>query len=238
MIKSINKILTSAVIILFIAISLAPAINSESNSIKDEKNCDVEITEYKSDGTINKVTISLTKDELNDLKKDLFTAETQEQKLTILKQKGLVPQNIELENLEKGMYKKAERLGISNDIGSHNIKIRLPILFTLFTLVDTFYFGGASLSIGLSPLMRFINQILPIKIPGIDVIDLAGGFFGVTFTRGLFYRQTLLTFGGFTSMVGFVGYSFKVPASIHLFLGFSVATIGLGLGFKLKEWVF
>jgi hypothetical protein len=39
-------------------------------------------------------------------------------------------------------------------------------------------------------------------------------------------------------MIGFVGYSFKVPASIHLFLGFSVATIGLGLGFKLKEWVF
>jgi len=238
MIKSINKILVSAVVLLFITISIAPTINAESNSIKEQKNYDVEVTEYKSDGTIGKVTISLTKDELNDLKKDLFTAETQEQKLTILKQKGLISQNIELEDLEKGMYQKAERLGISEDIESRNLKIRLPILFTLFTSVDTFYFGGASISIGLSPLMRFINQLSPIKIPGIDVIDLAGGFFGVTFTRGLFYRQTLLTFGGFTSMVGFVGFSFKVPASIHLFLGFSVATIGLGIGFKLKEWVF
>jgi hypothetical protein len=58
MIKPAKKILVSAVIFLFIAISFAPVINAESNYIKEIKNYDVEIIEYKSDGTIDKVTIS------------------------------------------------------------------------------------------------------------------------------------------------------------------------------------
>ena len=72
----------------------------------------------------------------------------------------------------------------------------------------------------------------------IDVVNFAGGAIGVTHTVDLFYKQTMITFPGFTSMVGFVGYSFKIPTAIHVFIGFSVATFGIGLGIKLKEWVF
>jgi hypothetical protein len=233
----IKKISVFFIIFLFITVSIVPSINAE-NSIKKNKSYDVEITEYKSDGTVGKITISITKDELNELKRNLFNAENQEQKFSILKEKGFIPQNIELTDLEEGMYQKAKRLGVSKEIEPSDYKIRLPILLTLFTAIDTFYFGGVSLSIGLSPIMRLINSISPIPLPGIDIIDFAGGFFGITHTTGLFYKQTLLVFGGFTSMIGFVGYSFKVPASVHIFIGFSVATIGLGLGLKLKEWVF
>ena len=236
--RSTKKFLAYGLIFLFIAVSFTSTINAENNIAGKKKLFDVEITEYKPDGTIDKGIISLTKVELLGLKKDLLAAKTNEQKLSVFKEKGLISQSIKLNDLEQGMYQKAENLGISKNIDPSEFKIRPPILLTLFSTVNSFYFGGVSLSIGLSPLMRFINLISPIGFPGIDVVDFAGGFFGVTHTVGLFYKQTMITFPGFSTMIGFVGFSFKIPTAMHVFIGFSVATIGIGFGIKLKEWVF
>jgi len=233
-----KKFLVTGIIFLFIAVSSTSTINAENNFTKGDKFFDVEITEYKPDGTIDRNIISLTKVELLDLKKELLASKTIVEKLSVFKDKGLISQEVKVINLEQGMYQKAEKFGITKNMNSNEYKIRPPILLTLFSIVNTFYFGGGSLSIGLSPLMRLINMIFPIGLPGIDIVNFMGGLFGITHTDGLFYKQTLITFPGFSSIIGFVGYSFKIPTTMHVFIGFSVATIGLGFGIKLKEWVF
>ncbi len=233
-----KKFLVTIVIFLFIAISFTSAINAENNFNKGNKFFDVEITEYKSDGTIDRNIISLTKVELLNLKKELLASKTIGEKLSVFKGKGLISRDVKVSNLEQGMYQKAEKFGISKNMNSNEFKIRPPILLTLFSTVNTFYFGGGSLSLGLSPLMRLINMIIPIGLPGIDIVNFIGGFFGITHTVGIFYKQIMITFPGFSSMLGFVGYSFKIPTTMHVFIGFSVATIGLGLGIKFKEWIF
>jgi hypothetical protein len=233
-----KKVLVFGVIFLFIAISFSSTINAENNYSKENEFFKVEITEYKSDGTIERSVKSLKKVELLDLKRDILGAKTIEEKLSVFKGKGLISQNVLLSDLEQGMHQKAEKYGISKNLNPSGIKIRPPILLTLLSTVNTFYFGGGSLSFGLSPLIRLINWIIPIGLFGIDIVNFAGGAIGVTHTVDLFYKQTMITFPGFTSMVGFVGYSFKIPTTMHVFIGFSVATFGLGLGIKLKEWVF
>ena len=134
--------------------------------------------------------------ELFDLKRDIIGAKTIEEKLSVFKEKGLISQNVLLSDLEQGMHHKAEKFGISKNLNPNDIKIRPPILLTLLSTINTFYFGGGSLSIGLSPLIRLINMISPIGLPGIDVVNFAGGAIGVTHTVDLFYKQTMITFPG------------------------------------------
>jgi hypothetical protein len=233
-----KKILTCGVIFLFVVLSLNSTAYSERNLFEKEDLFDIEISEYRSDGTVNNRIVKLNRVELNELKSDLLYSSTNEKKFEILKEKGLISQNIKLNNLEEEMYLMANQMGISKDSFPDDFKIRLPIILTLFSVVNAVYFGGVSLSIGVSPLIRIFNIISPIKLPGIDVLNFVGGLFGVTHTVGLFNKQSLITFPGFSSMIGFIGFSFKIPAAMHIFVGFSVATVGFGLGFNLKEWIF
>ncbi len=227
-----KKILVFGVIFLFISLTFTSVTNALNNISKKEKSYDVEITEYKSDGSIGKNIFKLTKAEITELKKDLLTAKTNERKFMIFKDKGLISKDIKFSDLKQGMYQMGEQMGFLKNMDPSKVKIRLPILLTLFTSVIAVYFGGISLSIGLSPIMRLLN------LPGIDISNFVGGLFGITRTEGIFNKQTLIIFPGFSKMIGFVGFSFKIPATLHIFIGFSVATIGFGFGLKLKEWIF
>ena len=169
--RGTKKILVFGVIFLFICISFTSVTNAGINNFYKEKICKIEINEYKQDGSIGKNIVELTKTEIIELKSDILNSKTNEQRFEIFKDKGLIPIDINFGDLEQGMYKRAEQLGISKEIDQDRIKIRLPILLTLFTHNFAIYFGGISVGIGLSPIMRLFN------LPGIDIADFIGGFF-------------------------------------------------------------
>ena len=112
-----------------------------------------------------------------------------------------------VEELETGMYEKADRLGITPDYTPQKTKLKLPILLKFFKKVSATYFGGISLNFGLKFIIRFINLLPFINLPTLDFGDFCGGLFGVLITEGLIFKNnhTLITFPGISGMFGFIG---------------------------------
>jgi len=232
-----KKFVAFGVLILFFTLIFTPITYAslENQSKPDEDLLQIEISEYKSDGIIENKIFSLTKKEVNDLKDELLKSKSIEKQLFVLKEHNLIPENVETIDLENNMYKKASNLGIYKDIQPEKAKIKLPILLKFFNSVNVIYFGGVSLNIGLKFIIRIINLIPFIKLPTFDFVDICGGIFGVSTTKGKFSNNTLITFPGIISLLGFVGYRIKFPFLMHIYTGFSVVTFGLGFGLQIKN---
>jgi hypothetical protein len=195
----------------------------------------VEITEYKADGSIKVSIMNFKMIELLKFKLDILKVNSIDEQLVILKKKGLIPEQVSSEYLEKGMYERAEKLGISNKIIEEKSKIKLPILLTFFNRINAFCFGGMSLNIGLTPIMRLLHLFLKPIVPGADIIDIFGGIFSIVTSKGLIFDHTLITMPGISGFIGFVGFSFKFPIFMHMYIGYSAVTFGLGLGIHIKN---
>jgi hypothetical protein len=234
-----KKFTVFGVIALFIILAFSPitlAIKNNDIENNQEKLFDVEITEYKPNGNIEKRTVKFTQEEVNELKTKMTTANTVDQQLVLLKDYDLVSDDITIEDLQNGMYQRASSLGITKEVLPEKAMFRLPILLTFFNKITAVYMGGLSLRIGISPIIRLINLILRTNLPGLDVVDFCGGLFGILSTQGLLATHALITMPGFFGMIGFVGYSIKIPLMMHIFTGLSVITYGFGLGIHIKEW--
>lgn len=234
-----KKYFVIGVVVLLLAFAFTPINQAKiGNELKnDEKHLfDIEIEEYKADGSTLKNIVKLTKIEINSLKSELINAKTNEDQISIFKKFNLISKDVKVDDLELGMYKKAEIFGLNNDILLNKLKIRLPILLQLFKKVNIVYFGGISLRLGLTPIIKLINIILPVNIPDFDIIDLSGALFGVIKTRGLLATHTLITFPSLSGLIGFVGFCIKIPFFMRIYSGFSVATFGIGIGPHIRNW--
>jgi len=233
-----KKFVAFGVFIISLTLIFTPITNAgyKNQPKQEEKLLQIEISEYTSDGLIENKIFSLTKKEINDLKNELMGSKTIEKQLIILKDHGLIPEDVDATDIENDMYKKASNLGINKDIIPEKSKIRLPILLKFFNKVSVVYMLGPSLDIGLKFIIRIINLIPLINLPTFDFVDVCGGIFGITTTSGKLSNSTLITFPGIIGMLGFVGYRIKFPFLMHIYSGFSVVTFGLGLGLQIKEW--
>jgi len=232
-----KKFVAFGVFIISLTLIFTPITNAgyKNQPKQEEKLLQIEISEYTSDGLIENKIFSLTKKEINDLKNELMGSKTIEKQLIILKDHGLIPEDVDATDIENDMYKKASNLGINKDIIPEKSKIRLPILLKFFNKVSVVYMLGPSLDIGLKFIIRIINLIPLINLPTFDFVDVCGGIFGITTTSGKLSNSTLITFPGIIGMLGFVGYRIKFPFLMHIYSGFSVVTFGLGLGLQIKE---
>ena len=231
-----KKFVAFGVFIIFLTLIFTPITNAsfKDQSDPEEDLLQIEISEYTSDGLIVDKIFSLTKKEINDLKNELLGSKTIEKQLIVLKEHGLIPENVDATDLENSMYKRASNLGINREISPEKASIRLPILLKFFNKVNVIYFGAGSLNIGFKFIIRIINLIPFIKLPTFDIFDVCGGLFGVTTTSSRFSNNTLITFPGIVGMLGFVGYRIKFPLLMQIYTGFSVVTFGLGLGLRIK----
>jgi hypothetical protein len=232
-----KKIVILGVVALFIALVFTPTTQAglaNELNLKEEL-IQIEISEYKSDGLIENKIFTLTKKEVNRLKSELLNSKTIEEQLLILKENGLIPENVNNKDLENGMYKRASSLGLTEDLSAEKSSFRLPILLKFFKKVNIVFFGGVSLNIGLKFIIRIINLLPFINLPTLDFTDICGGLFGVTTTRGILSNNTLITFPGIVGMIGFVGYRIKFPFLMHIYAGFSAVTFGLGFGIQIKD---
>jgi len=232
--KIARKSLAIAIIAIFFGLASMPAIgeinhlNLESEKIgwnkNHEKVVEIEVTQYKSDGSIEVEKVKLTQSDVSKLKSELINAKTIEERLPLLKKYGIIPQEVTPEDLKKGMYAKAESMGLSKEriqkiVPQYGTKTLIPpILIAFLSRVDAVYFFGNSLRIGLSPIIDLLYFI-------------AGwGMFGVVSTEGLLVSHSFVGMPSITWLAGFVGYSIKFPLTMHIFTGYSVMIFAVGTG--------
>jgi len=114
-----KKFAVLGVITLFIILVFSPTtLALKNNRLENiqEKLFDVEITEYKPNGITETRIVKLTQDEVNIFKNKITAARTVEQQLVLLKQYDLISDDITIENLQDGMHKRAESLGITKEV--------------------------------------------------------------------------------------------------------------------------
>lgn len=228
-----KKILVLGVCALFLLLIFS---NTAVADIKkpSPKLFDIEVTDHNPDGTKDTRIVKLTLKEVNNLRKDILNAESMEEKHSIFRNYNLVSKDIKLETLKQGMLKRAEEIGVKCDIELKKIRLKFPIVISFFDKVDVIYLGGTSARVGTSPITNLINRLLKTKLPGIDLVDMCTGLFGIVNTRGLYVKHTLVSLFGLAGLVGFVGTSVKLPFLMHIFNGYSAMTFGIGTGVHIK----
>jgi hypothetical protein len=168
------------------------------------------------------------------LRKDILNAEGMEERRCVFQEYNLVSKDVSLEVLKQGMLERAQDIGVNPDIVPTRIRIRPPILLSFLDKVDVIYFGGVSARIGLSPLMGIISKILKIQLPGVDIVDICAGIFGIINARGIFANDLMVSVFSIGGVAGFVGTSVKLPFIMHVFNGYSAVTFGIGTGIHIK----
>jgi hypothetical protein len=242
--NSINKkIVLMGAFVVVIGIVLTPAASAfnaksviDNIQIPNENLIEVEISEYKADGSIFTKTISLKSSDVQNLKNQILKANSLEEKCSILRSFNLIDQEDTPEVWYNGMQEKASKLGLSEELIKEKcIRWRLPILLTFFNSIDAVFVMGNAIRIGTSPLVNFVNAMLNINLKGIDAIDAAWGLVGVVNSNGLLFSHAFVAFPGMFTTLGFVGISIKIPFYVHIFTGFSVVTGAIGIGIHTRD---
>jgi hypothetical protein len=243
-----KKGLVVVVIGLFCCLGVTPAIatfppvtlydkTEMSYESKAETLTEIEVNEYKSDGSIETKLVVLTSEMVNNLKQILLVAKNSEERFSILKEYGLIPQEVSLEELREGMREKAKLNEFTKELPRKDIlqyegvdTLLPPVLLTFFSRVDAVYFMGNSIRIGLTPITMLINRLLGSNIPGIDLVDVCWGALGIISTRGVLGQHSLVCIPSIIFLAGFVGYSVKFPVAYHIYSGYSVMAFSADIG--------
>lgn len=232
--KKITKISAVAVLTLFMVLSFMPA----TNAADDKKVLDlleVEVTDYKSDGSTESRIVLMKRSVAKDLKEKFLDAETLAERLEVLKNFDLVSDDTTLKDWFDGMLEKAESIGLKDRNFLTRTKIRLPIMISALNKVTSVSIVGGSKRIGITPIIRLIELITKLDIPRADVIVTQSGMLSILNTKSVLSKNTMITVLGFTGHVGFVGTGIKIPLLMHAHTGYSALTFGLGLGFRVKR---
>jgi hypothetical protein len=231
-----KKIISSIVIvILLLGTLIAPCLNAEIYKKTNEKKplgkvkeVSFEVIEFKSDGTKEIKIVEMTIQESKELKNKLKEISTSDEKLSLYKEYGLIPEDVTLEKLKKGMNERAESIGLSEEklsqISEKNFNILTDFdFFGINSRCSVIGSNGCPLRLifGLSTITRVINCYLlfysyflnflnlNIIVPSIDLINSHLGFI-ISFQalNGLHPDINLdgLSIFGILGMIGFVGF--------------------------------
>jgi hypothetical protein len=103
-----RKCLVIGIILLFIGVSLSPAISAESIPEISTLNRSIEKTvvrlwcyEYKPDGTIEKTTIVLSRNTHREMTQTLSLTTSMEEKLAVYQRYGIIPSNVTIQGMKK-----------------------------------------------------------------------------------------------------------------------------------------
>ena len=265
--KEINgkKSLVFGVIVLFLGFTFSSAIGASdtlTNNIRqdtadeypDTSYIDVEVVEYKSDGSTVTKYVPILKSDLSSLKKEMSASHTKHEHFSVLKRYNLIPRDVSPTDLELGMEEAAEKFGMTREtirnigtiLDENNalLPILPPVSLTFFSYTYAAFIFGNSVRAGLSPIMmpfirlfdNLLSEYFGFVPPAIDITDMAWGLITAVLTEGPTGIHMLALFPGAMACVGFVGYAVKaVPFLVHAFYGFSVMTFTAGIGFHVYE---
>lgn len=248
-----KKGLVISIIVIFCSLTVVPVIRSlnvtsskegyegiycNPNSYDElqEHFIDVELVEYKPDGSIVRRIVPLTQNVVNELKSKLTNAKTIEERFPILKEYGLIPDGTLIKDWEKGMYEKAEILGLTKDKANEitseykrTTNVRLPILLTFFCKVGAVYTLGGRVRMGFPSYVGMTKFFRGFRF--FDLIDVCWGLVGVVDTKNFLRGHSLVTMPGFMFLAGFVGAHIHIPLFLNIYTGYSAMTYAAGIGF-------
>lgn len=233
--KNKIKFLAIAIVGLFMVLSFSPT----TTAVKNKNVLDlieVEVTDYKSDGTKDTRTVLLEKSAIKDLKDRFLGAESLSEKLEVLKDFDLVSKDTSVQDWFSGMLDIANDLGIKNRNRLTRTKIKLPFMISALNKVSSVSIVGGSKRIGFTPLFRIIKKIFNLdKVTRADLLVTQSGLVSILDTKSVLSKNTMITLLGFTGHVGFVGTGIKIPFLMHIHVGYSALSFGMGLGFRVKR---
>jgi hypothetical protein len=175
------------------------------------------VSEYRADGSIKRVPMIISRDEFNGLRNELRRTKSIDDSLSVYKKHELIPENIKLEQLQRGMMEKAKKMGFSKGQGnlllSQNQKKKnplqnpysSPVITDKFTKVKGFLGSNFKLHGGLSVFTSYLNVFLfnaSFLLPSADAFDLFLSVLGDVYTS----NYSFFGWGIFIVIAGFVGY--------------------------------
>ena len=222
-----KKTIIIGLTLLLIGVSVAPSLNANINKNLTEQinirgrdqTVKYKVTEFKSDGSIEKTVVEMTQLEAKGLENRLKNIKSYDEKLSLYKKYGLIPEDVTLEKLKAGMKEKAKRYGLTED--KLNQIIKNGILQRNYTMetnqmcyVSINQKSYLRLLFGLSFITRIINAYiwsnldLGFYLPSIDLLNAHLGFYNdINVKNGssddIFYDSSYF---GIIAMLCFVGY--------------------------------
>jgi hypothetical protein len=236
----IKKGVVVAVILLFIGLAFSPSINANTdiklpkavqNATEDEI-VEIIVTEYRSDGTIEKSAIEMPRIKAKELRKELNDVKDEEERLSIYKKYDLITQDVTCGQLRANMEEKAQRIGlIKNKLEtiSSVAETNLPNFLNNFVFVKNYKCSingyvalGIRLYFGLSRITSIINGVLHyglgllLSIPSADLMNTGIVWGGELKTKNGTLPNNSEDFFGFMfyligGFVGFVISMFPIP---------------------------
>jgi hypothetical protein len=251
--KMNTKGVTVGIILLFLGISCSPVITAEniqqlspSNHYLEKTLVPIRRYEYKSDGSIEKTSILLPKNEYLKMTQNLSLTGSLEEKLRVYQGYGVIPSNVTIQQMKENFnhYLRTQNINISaiQKYSAYCKKTadRTNIRYTNCSIDATSQFG-IYVNVGMSALTRFwnfialcffqITRIGPLWLPGIDLCDVNVNGMGIVqaYLGGI---HPSITFFGFFMMIlcGFIG--FFIEFLPLLFFNFANEYIGYTVFFQ------
>jgi hypothetical protein len=256
--RNIKKSLAVGIISLLIVASLIPVVNSQilknekpkSSYESNQESIDVTVFEYKPDGTIEKNVVEMPLEKAKELKERLTGERNLEKQLPILKEYGIISENVTLEKMRKGMEEKAKRMGL--------IKQRLDKIafvdepnfsdgklfgchYNFLCEVNEVDLFNLNIPIGSSLLTGPINWVLVyifgrtwlqlIRSLDLSIVSLTS--FNQFYTNGIMGRIDSSSLLSAIFLLGFIGLYVKIPImSIWstFYWGYTAVALWIGLG--------
>ncbi len=200
-----TKCLVVGIILLFVGVTIAPAINAIDESRmpkalsipKKEDTVSIRVLEYKADGTVEKSIVKMPCEQWMNYRAEIRDVRDVDTQLSIYKKYNLVPQNVTADTLRLGMEEKARRIyresGPLYDLLFRN-KSNNDFQGYFFSNRNCAIHGtlilGFRFLCGLSFIISWLNGVIGLKyswgnfIPSIDLFQILIGNIGVLHAYG------------------------------------------------------
>jgi hypothetical protein len=187
---------------------------------------DLQVTEYRADGTTETNTVWISCDEAVALDNALENAHTLKDQIALLVEHQVLPQDASLDAIAEGIEKQAAIL----DIVPADFWLP-PISVMFFSQVSATFRFGTWTRVGMTPFMDLLDKLLGLDFSkGFDFYDFCWGVRGNVYTYGPLGEHSFNLEPGLIMMGGFIGYTIEGRLLRHSFYGAAVITGVIGLG--------
>jgi len=227
--KTMKKGLVLGVVLLFVMVSGSSMVSATAVSTKGSE---IQITIHQADGSTATSHFVLDTEKIQTLS-NLALKGSEDELLNCVVQFGLLDDSflrddviipVELSTQTQTALFKLDK-----------IKAGLPVIVAPMSKVSSVTLLGGSKRIGVTPVLRIIEKLLPVNLKRADVLATTTGLFGVVSTKNMLCNKALA--GMFVGIIylGFVGISLKIPGLMHIFSGYAALTISSGVGLKTRN---
>lgn len=253
--ERLMKGISVGIITLFMSLAALPALGTGDSFIKGETNrelgitktmnapygawdcntIEIELTEYRSDGTCETRIVRLSLDAVREILKAFQNTQDSMETFRILKKHGLIPRDTLLEDWRRGMYERIKTLGIlPGDIqdflrlNREAARLKLPFMISVLNKVDAVSIIGSGIRVGVPSYRGLLKLMTGFRF--MDLFDIRGGLVGIISTKNVIRQHSFVTIPGIMGMIGFVGMHLRIPFILDIHTGFSALTFAGGLG--------